>query len=348
MQAQVQVTPARWWHIPGLSRLIRGTRRARDRGSGGALVWAPRWSPSLGVLQSVWPAPLPGVPGPQSFAAEQGGRPLGLAQMRPRREPRHWEVVYLAVEDAGPTTGQGVAADRTAARLLGELCDAAGHAGAERVFARIHEEGGRFAVFKQVGFSPVEREYTYYQEQERAAAPPAAAVPGLRPQRRADAFGLLQLYRAATPKVVQMAEGVGDDRRGRHWEAEGVDPVGRLTRRPRRLRWVVERDGRHVGWLQLDVHRRGPHRLRLMVDEGTTAHGDLTRPLLEHGLATLAVHPAPGVLVRVREHQQRLAAALEARGFYLVDDSLLMVKLLATPVPQRSQPQFAPALEKVV
>src|SRR5919108_579773 len=140
MQAQVQVTPARWWHIPGLSRLIRGTRRARDRGSGGALVWAPRWSPSLGVLQSVWPAPLPGVPGPQSFAAEQGGRPLGLAQMRPRREPRHWEVVY----------------------------------------------------------SPVEREYTYYQEQERAAAPPAAAVPGLRPQRRADAFGLLQLYRAAT------------------------------------------------------------------------------------------------------------------------------------------------------
>src|SRR5687767_13148024 len=137
MQGQVKVTPARWWHVPGLSRLIRDSRR--QRGDGGAIVWAPSWSPSLGLLQSVWSAPVPGAP--RSLVAEQEGRPVGLAQMRPRREPRQWDVVYLAVEHAGDDapTGLVFAPDRRATRLLGELCDAAVELGLERLFTRIRE-----------------------------------------------------------------------------------------------------------------------------------------------------------------------------------------------------------------
>ncbi|MGH2355264.1 MAG: hypothetical protein ACRDJN_26945, partial [Chloroflexota bacterium] len=221
MQGHVKVAPARWWHVPGLARLIRETRRHRAEGA--ALLWAPRWSPSLGLLQSVWAAPMPGIPGPRSFVCESDGRPVGLGQMRPRREPHHWEVVYLAVEATRPRSGDGpsragpvsVMPDRRAARLLGELCDAGVLLGAERIFASIAEDGGRFELFKQVGFSPVVREYSYLRpggpeagpagtaEEAATASGLVGAIPGLRPQHRSDAFGLLQLYQECTPKIVQ-------------------------------------------------------------------------------------------------------------------------------------------------
>ena len=125
MQGHVKVSPARWWHVPGVAHLIRESRRQRFAGDG-ALVWAPRWSPSLGLLQSVWAAPVPGVHAPRSFVAEQEGKAVGLAQMRPRREPSQWEVMYLSVEPevggAASPTGDGLprlrlVPDRRATRL---------------------------------------------------------------------------------------------------------------------------------------------------------------------------------------------------------------------------------------
>jgi hypothetical protein len=352
MQGQVEVAPARWWHVPGLSRLIRETRRKRAAGLGGAVVWASRWSPSLGLLQSVWPAPVPGLPGPRSVVAERDGRPVGLAQMKPRREPRHWEVVYLAVEaPAGPPGGgeeDGPAPlwlmpDRKAARLLGGLCDGGVAVGAERLFARVAETGGRFELFKQVGFSPVVREYTYYRPLEPArgrapADPSASAIPGLRPQHRSDAYGVLQLYQRCTPKVVQMAEG----KQSRSWDLPAGRWGGRLLRPAGVRRWVVEREARLAAWLPLRLQRGGPHRLCMLVDDHA---GDLHRPLVAFALAHVAARPAPGVLVSTREHQPSLLAALEDHGFHLIDGQLLMVKQLAAPV---LRPQFAPALEKAV
>jgi hypothetical protein len=338
MQGQVKVTPARWWHVPGLSRLIRASRR--QRGDGGAIVWAQGWSPSLGLLQSVWSAPVPGAP--RSLVAEQDGRPAGLAQMRPRHEPRQWDVVYLAVEPvaAHAPIGLAFAPDRRATRLLGELCDTAVELGTERLFVRIREEAGRFEVFKQVGFSPVVREYTYFRPIGVAAAAPGRllAPAGMRPQQRADAFGLAQLYQACTPKVVQMAEGKRSDT----WDASLGDSGWRLTKREHLKRWVVEHDARLVGWLQIRAGRRRPHLVRIMVDE---ASGQWHRALVDFALAFAAKHHGTGMAIRVREHQQALTTTLESSGFYLVDDSLLMVKQLALPVPQR---HFAPVLEKAV
>jgi hypothetical protein len=292
---------------------------------------------------------VPGVIVPQSVVAEQDGRPAGLAQMKPRREPRQWEVVYLAVESlpASPkerrpsVPGLHVVPDRRAAHLLGHLCDAGVTLGAERLLASIEDEQRRIELFTQVGFSPVLHEYTFYRpldapQQEPSMAPPP--VRGLRPQQRADAFGLQQLYQECTPKVVQMAEG----KRPLSWELRSGMLDGRLGQRTRAQRWVVERDARQVGWLQMSLHRRGPHQLRLMVDQRAP---DLNGTLVEFALAQLSHHPAPGVLVRVREHQSNVIRALEEYGFYQVSSDLLMVKLLAAPV---LQPHLAPALEKVV
>jgi hypothetical protein len=348
MQGHVKVSPARWWHVPGVAHLIRESRRQRFSGEC-TLVWAPRWSPSLGLLQSVWAAPMPGVRAPRSFVAEQDGRAVGLAQMRPRREPYHWEVIYLAVEpEAGANTSPDgsskprlrLVPDRRATRLAGELCDAGVLLGAERLFVRIPDDGAGYDVFRQVGFTPVVREFTYYRAP--GGPPPATvapeALPGLRPQRRADAFGVLQLYHECTPKVVQMAEG----KRSQNWDLAGAGLGRHLSRRARAQRWVVERDARKVAWLQLNVQRRGPHQVRIMVSDRAD---DVLQPVLDFVLGRVAARPVNGVIVRVREHQPRLMSALEANGFEPVESHLLMVKQLAARVMQRG---FVPALEKVV
>ncbi len=300
---------------------------------------------------------MPGVPCPRSIVAEQDGRPVGLAQMRPRREPSHWEVVYLAVEppareargkshgaarEAAPPEPAPVP-DRRAARLLGELCDACVAMGGERLFARIPDDHIPYELFRQVGFSPVVREFTYYRPNAAGKAEPAhrigpADVPGLRPQQRSDAFGLLQLYLSCTPKVVQMAEG----KRSQSWEVAGHGFGPRLARQGRVQSWVVEAEGRKVAWLQVRAQRRSSHAVRLLVDDRAS---HLLEPLLDFALTQLADQVAPGVALRVREHQERLIGVLERRGFAPVETSLVMVKQLAAPVVQ---PQLARAFEKVV
>ena len=351
MQGQVKVVPARWWHVPALSRLIRDTRRRP--GGEAAVLWFPQWSPTLGLLQSAWTVPVPGVAGPRSFVAESGGRAVGLAQMRPLEEPRQWEVVFLAVElpqavrPGAASAGGGPAPllfvpDRRAAHLLGELCDSGVELGAERIVARVDEGGGRYELFKQVGFSPVVREYDYFLPADEAAgrrdagqggrrtAPPAAgglvraapAVPGQHPQAGADGGGQAQ------PQLGPPRGGLG----------------GRLARGRAERRWVVERDARKVGWLRLQRQGRGQQALRqaeLLVDPQASG---LAPDLLALALAAGGAS-AGGLLVRAREYQQGLLAALEERGFTPLGSRLLMVKQLAAAV---RQPLLVPALEKVV
>ena len=361
MQRQVTVTPARWWHLAGLSSLIRESRRRRGAASedgytgrgGQPIVWAPRWSPSLALLQSVWSASVPGVRVPLSYVAElqePGGRrrPIGLGQIRPKREPHQWEVAYLAVDFPAEASRLRLVPDRNASRLLGALCDAAIAQRADRLLARVSDSGGGYELFRQLGFSLAVREYTYFRTltENGPAAGDAALlaqrVPGLRPQRRADPHGLLQLYERATPKTVQLVEG----KRSASWDFAPVGLGRRLARRVGVQRWVVERETQKVGWLQIQRAGRGPHQVSILVDE---RDAELNQSLVDFALDVLgsagAANDNAGVMVRAREHQTRLIAALDASQFLLVDAQLLMAKMLATPV---LQPQFGRVLEKVV
>ena len=349
MQRQASVVAARWWHLTGLSGLIRETRRKRGDSPdqpGQAIVWQPRWSPSLALLQSVWTAPVPGMRVPLSYVAERDGKPIGLGQLRPRREAHQWEVAYLAVEapTGGPNPNLRLVPDRAASRLLGALCDAGVEQQADRILARMSDGGGRYELFRQLGFSLAVREYSYFHPLAQSGPQPrvssellAQRVPGLRPQRRADAHGLLQLYAKNTPKTVQMVEG----KRSQSWETAPVGIGKRLTRGSGVQRWVVERETEKVGWLQVQRLTRGPHQVRVLVDERAS---ELNQSLVDFALDLLAGEQG-GAMVRAREHQERLISALEASGFLLVDAQLLMAKMLATPV---LQPQFGRVLEKVV
>lgn len=361
----LQVSAARWRHYPGIARLS-----LRGAASPPSLVLSPRrWSPLLAASASMLPTAAPMLrSGIHTFVLEEHRRAgrrtfvTGLAQTRNRREPDQWDLVHFCVlggsEDAGssdelgdhdgrgPHPGNGSSAPvtatrpgRRALRLLSGVCAAGAESGVLRLFARVPagpEYDDRYELFRQVGFVKLISEYTYHRDSLPDVQAPE--VPGLRAQHRSDAFGVLQLYQAGTPPAVQLAEGLGSQ----SWDLPAAGVRERVMGQCRIRRWVVERDGRIVAWLQLAVQSTSPHSARLMVHPLAQ---DLTRPLLDRALSILAAYPANGVQFRVREHQCGLVSALESQGFRPVRGQLLLVKLMAVRVPA---PQFIPALEKVV
>lgn len=350
MQPDWTVATARWWHMPGITRLIRQSRRRRP-GAGAAsreaLLWAPFWSPSVGVVQSVWGSRLPGVPATSSHVVELAGSVVGLGQCRPRSDARQWEVTFLSL---GPDASEvaGVAAgfpDRRAQQLLGRLCDAAVERGAERIFAMVRDDGDGAPVLRQLSFSPVTRELTYVQPAGTAdggSAPVPPSVDGLRRQERSDSFGVHQLYQATTPPVVQLAEA----RRPQSWEPPRprFGALPRLSPALSGRRWVVARDDRVVGWAHLTVARRGAHHLSLMIDPSD--------PGLAVSLVAMATDAAHRVRVAptfasIRDHQWPEREALDAVGFLPHEINVLMMKQLALTVPAARR-NLAPAMERVV
>jgi hypothetical protein len=136
-----------------------------------------------------------------------------------------------------------------------------------------------------------------------------------------------------------------EGKRSHSWETAPVGLGKRLTRGSGVQRWVVERNAETVGWLQIQRLTRGPHQVRILVDERAA---ELNQSLVDFALDVLSGAGEPtaaGAMLRVREYQERLINALEASQFFLVDAQLLMAKMLATPV---LQPQFGRVLEKVV
>lgn len=355
MQPDWTVAPARWWHMPGLTRMFRRFGRRRYPivdlpNTSEALVWAPFWSPSVGLLQSVWSGAVIGGFRTRSFVVDQGGRPIGLGQCRPRPESPHWEVVFLAVErtvlsdDHAPET-VGFP-DRRAVQLLGRLCDAAVERLGERIFATVRDQGEAVAVVRQLGFTPVAREQTYLLPSGLPLVRPDWPPAGLRRQERADAVAIHQLYQQQTPPVVQLAEGL----RVAAWEAPRR-PFGelgglrvRLTRGRVTRQWVLS-DGGHIeGWMRVTIARRGAHHLAVMI---APSRADLAPSLIASAVAFAHdVRSAP-IIVRVRDHQWVERDAVEAIGFRSGDANLVMMKQLAIPVPTMRR-SFAGALERAV
>ncbi len=351
MQPDWTVATARWWHMPGITQLIRHSRRRP--GAAGvaheAILWSPFWSPSVGLVQSLWGSRLPGVPATISHVVELAGTIIGLGQCRPRADARQWEVTFLSL--APETIEMAVMPsgfpDRRAQQLLGRLCDTAIERGAERIFAMARDDGDGAPVLRQLSFSPVTRELTFMLAPsvppDGVDNPPVLPmIDGLRRLERSDAFGVHQLYRATTPPVVQLAEA----RRPQSWEPPRARFGGlpRLSRGVTGRRWVVVQEDRVVGWAHLSVARRGAHHLSLMIDPGDPS---LASSLI--AVATDAARRVRGVSVfaSVRDHQWPEREALETAGFRLYESHVLMMKQLALAVPLARR-NLAPAIERVV
>lgn len=148
----------------------------------------------------------------------------------------------------------------------------------------------------------------------------------LRQWRRQDAWSLLRLYDACTPRVTQLAEGLTVDELthtraagGRTWYLPVVEPASAA--------FVHESGPLMSGWLRLRQGRGDqPHRLVLL------AHPDepgVARSLLRFALRVFAADTARPILCATRDYETATIDALRAAGFERQGAHALLVRHLA-------------------
>jgi hypothetical protein len=146
----------------------------------------------------------------------------------------------------------------------------------------------------------------------------------LRRWHRHDAWGLLRLYDACTPRRVQVAESLNSDefvhtRAGgsRTWWVPILEPACEA--------YVLDRGVRLGGWLRLRYGRGSqPHQLWLMAHPDEP---DVAPALVKFGLRVLAAEPRP-VVCHVREYEGASIDALRAAGFEHTGTHALLVRHL--------------------
>lgn len=160
----------------------------------------------------------------------------------------------------------------------------------------------------------------------RGAGSAGAPDPSLRPWHHHDAWGLLRLYDACTPRRVQVAESLTNDEfmhtragGGRTWRFPLIEPTS--------VAFVNDRGVRLGGWIRLRYGRGSqPHQL------WTMAHPDepgMALALVRFGLQLLAREAPRGVVSQVREYEGPSIDALRRAGFEHCATHALLVRHLA-------------------
>jgi hypothetical protein len=239
--------------------------------------------------------------GKHTWVSVHGATIRGLISARKRAKRTAWEVDCLINADED---------DSVAISLLERMIAGVGKQGAERAFLRVAADSPMVDIARGAGFFPVARETLYATDD----APPAEdpALP-LRRGAKADAFGLYQLYQAATPANVRAIEGATF----REWQA------ARETWGGRSRDLVLEDDGIITGWLR--VRRGHEGRFSLLLHPERRDYASFIATAVArlgdgHPLVTVAPNSNAG-----------LAAALEGSGFRPRGEFALLASRLARP-----------------
>jgi L-amino acid N-acyltransferase YncA len=277
------------------------------------------------------------IPTDMLYVLEEKGKVMGFIQAESlsssdnpmaRNAIEAVRVLNLSLSSELSGTGGGV--------LIDHLCGEALTRGAARIYVRIPDGHAVAESFKAHGFVRYANDRVFFRHS--AEEPPAAAeVPGLRPARRKDAFGLFTLYLATTPKAVSQMEAPEFEQ----WRALHLNErmslrvsehMPRLGRRlPRNM--VVERGGEIVGWLGIEPGPPSrPHTISMMARTEASPRGELQELLLGRALADLGGHPG-AVWCNVRNYDTVTTRVLQDAGFEVLAGQDLLVRELRVRVP---------------
>jgi hypothetical protein len=360
------IRPVPYFDLPGIVRALDDRARARN-GEFADFVVAPDIEEPRSGLAALLSAILPLTPDALTWICEDHWRLLGLAQARKRPGAQAWDLAYLAAMASTGGQTPTLTADDVLRELLQYALDAAVRAGVHRFFARVEEDRPELQLFGKLGFQRYACELSYWLHSAHegldalgvedgdplplgwswqsvvarlAGETPWLAVQAtiepelpLRAWHRHDAWGLLRLYDASTPKRVQLAEGLTSDELvhtraagGRTWRLPLLEPAAPA--------YVHDRGARLGGWMRLRYGRGGlPHVLSLMAhpeDDGVAL------ALLRSGLRVLA-HEAPRpILCEVRDYETNVVDALRTAGFqHTVTHALLIRHMTARAIWKR-------------
>jgi hypothetical protein len=261
---------------------------------------------------------------------EEHGRVVAYVQTRCRWQRRdEWTVTTL-----GSMVPES---DDLWAMLLEEVIGQAGAHGIVRVFAKLAADDPRQGVFHQLGFSQFTREEIWgnlYFKNPQGSRPDRGV---LRHQEDRDAWDLLQLYRAVTPRGVQQAEAPTS----KQWQLGGGRPGG-LTAQA----YVWEADNAQTraggtqssglgGWVRLLTGPKG-HWITLLYRPEQRA---LCAEALHYILWSARTSAPKPIYIALREYQSEMGQALADNGFHLLSEQALLVKYTAV-LARRTVPRL--------
>lgn len=370
------IRPVLYVDLPGIVHAL-DTRARTHGGEFANFVVAPELEEPRSGLTSLISAILPISPDAATWICEDRWRLLGLAQARRRPGARAWDLAYLAAMTSPGGQAPTVAQSEVLLELLQYALNAAILRGVHRFFARVEDDRPELDIFGKLGFQCYARELTYWlpspeaglarlahdtqnvvlQEDERTIpllsrlqphpvpVEPAGDPDVIRPDvplrrwHRHDAWGLLRLYDACTPRRVQLAEGLTSEELV-HTRAGGMRTWYVPLLEPPVAAFVHDHGVRLGGWLRLR-HGRGaqPHMLSVLAHPD---EADVAPALVRFGLRVLA-HEAPRpVVCEVRDYETAAIDAVRAAGFEHIGSHALLVRhLTARALRQR----FVPAVE---
>ena len=241
-----------------------------------------------------------------------GGRPVGIASVRPRSGHTSWELSHLFADVRHEASTQD---------LLEAATRASASQGAARVFLRVPAESDTVPVARRAGFFPGFRETLYggRPDPSRVGHGLFDVDSRLRTRRAADDHDLFRIYNAATPVRVRQLVGMTLDQ----WRASRERRPGRRQER------VFEVDGSVRGLIETSL-RFGAGILDLSLHPDCAA---LTPDVVDAALRSLS--RARTVFAMVPEHTPEMARALEERGFRPAGDFATLVNSTAQMVRER-------------
>ncbi len=262
--------------------------------------------------------------GAETFVLYANGRKqhaLGVVQARPRKNRPEADITFIA-----PSLEHDPDAVTTWYRLLSEATNSYGELGVQRIYAQLPGRNGTEEVFRQAGFSVFTHEDIYLLSPNRAKLLAADVNPTLRRMRKRDAWNVLRLYSAVTPRSVQHAEAMvtteGKLGKLEDWW-ENLNGTSYLFEREDRLTGIVRvTRGRLASWVRIHLHPDGVY----YADE-----------IVREMIALVSKTRARPIYVGVRDYEGGVRAALETFQFEWQIERSHMVKhttvRLRLPVP---------------
>ncbi len=343
------IRPVLYVDLPGIVYALDQRARARH-GEFADFVVAPETEAPRGGPSALFSALWPIAPSAHTWLCEDRWRLLGLAQARTRPGGQAWDLVYLAAMTAPGGQPPAIPPEDVLSELAQYALNAAIVRGVHRFFTRMDDERPELELLCKQGFQRYARELIYWRMAPAMAdaplceadAPAQAArtdpprtpkleqLTGPEPElplrrwHRHDAWGLLRLYDACTPRRVLVAESLTSEEfvhtragGGRTWSMPLLEPASEA--------YVLDRGVRLGGWLRL---RRGrgsqPHQLWLMAHPDEP---DVAPALVRFGLRALTGEARP-VVCHVREYEGDSIDALRSAGFEHAGTHALLVRHL--------------------
>lgn len=271
--------------------------------------------------------------GAETFVLYANGRrqhALGVIQARLRKNRPEADITFIA-----PSLEHDPDAVTTWYRLLAEATNALGETGCQRIYAQVPAGNGAEEVFRQAGFNVFTREDVFVLPAAKVSARQGSLPPAtLRRMRKRDAWNVLRLYSAVTPRPVQNAEAMrtteGALGKIEDWW-ENLNGVSYIFERNNILMGIVRvMRGRLASWVRLHLHPQGAPYADEMVAEM---------------IALVSKTRARPIYVGVRDYEGSIRGALKAAGLEWQLERSHMVKHTTVRV-REPVPWLGPVLEK--